>query len=239
MHMMISVTGRVSLASFLLSWAVFFGGAASTLAQTPPAAVVKPGPGITLPVVVSEVKPSYPADAMAVGAEGSVELECVVNTDGSVGDVRVVRPLYPLLDEAALAAIKQWRFKPGLREGQPVPVLVTVEMTFTFANGSGPRLDSPGVFKPGPDVTAPRLLSEVKPVYTPAAKQAGIEGVVVIECVVLADGAVGRIRVTKSLTPELDVEAVKALKKWRFLPGRRAGEAVPVQVVAELAFALQ
>ena len=59
----------------------------------------------------------------------------VVNTDGTVSDVKVVRSLDTLdgLDGEAVNAFRQWRFSPGTRQGQPVPVLVSVEMTFTVA----------------------------------------------------------------------------------------------------------
>ena len=61
-------------------------------------------------------------------------LECVVNTDGSVGDVKVVQSLDAEhgLNEEAIKAAKQWRFVPGSRDGQPVPVLITIEMAFAM-----------------------------------------------------------------------------------------------------------
>ena len=54
--------------------------------------------------------------------------------DGSVGDVQVVRSLDPTfgLDQEAIKAARQWRFAPGTRLGEPVPVLVTIELTFTL-----------------------------------------------------------------------------------------------------------
>jgi TonB family protein len=65
-----------------------------------------------------------------------VQLECVVLPDGSVGEVRVTRSLDPVfgLDQKAIVAAKQWRFVPGkLRQtGQPVSVLVLIELTFTL-----------------------------------------------------------------------------------------------------------
>ncbi len=94
----------------------------------------KPGAGITLPRVLREVKPQYTADAMRAKVQGSVWLECIVMPDGSVGDVRVTRSLDPIfgLDQEAIKAAKQWRFSPGLRQGEPVPVIITIELTFTL-----------------------------------------------------------------------------------------------------------
>ena len=94
----------------------------------------RPGAGITLPVVLREVKPAYTADAMRAKVQGSVWLECIVLPDGSVGEVRVTRSLDPIfcLDQEAIKAAKMWRFRPGMRQGDPVPVIITIELTFTL-----------------------------------------------------------------------------------------------------------
>ncbi len=96
--------------------------------------VYRPGNGVELPRILREVKPQYTADAMRAKVQGVVELECVVLPDGSVGDVRVTHSLDPVfgLDEEAIKAVKQWRFAPGTRLGQPVAVLVGIELTFTL-----------------------------------------------------------------------------------------------------------
>ena len=94
----------------------------------------RPGSGITLPRVLREVKPAYTADAMRAKVQGSVWLECIVMPDGSVGDVKVTRSLDPIfgLDQEAIKAAKMWKFAPGMRQGEPVPVIITIELTFTL-----------------------------------------------------------------------------------------------------------
>jgi periplasmic protein TonB len=96
--------------------------------------VYRPGNGVTLPRVLREVKPQYTSDAMRAKVQGTVLLECVVRTDGSVTDVQVVRSLDSTfgLDQEAVKAAGQWRFQPGTRMGEPVAVLVTIELTFTL-----------------------------------------------------------------------------------------------------------
>ena len=96
--------------------------------------VYRPGNGVTLPRVIKEVKPQYTSDAMRAKVQGLVLLECVVRSDGSVGNVQVVRSLDPTfgLDQEAVNAARQWRFAPGTRMGEPVAVLVTIELTFTL-----------------------------------------------------------------------------------------------------------
>jgi TonB family protein len=94
----------------------------------------RPGNGVQLPQPLREVKPQYTADAMRAKVQGTVLLECVVLPDGSVGSVEVVRSLDSTfgLDQEAIKAAKQWRFRPGTRFGEPVAVLVTIELTFTL-----------------------------------------------------------------------------------------------------------
>ncbi|MSO29571.1 MAG: energy transducer TonB [Acidobacteria bacterium] len=94
----------------------------------------RPGNGVLLPKVLREVKPQYTADAMRAKVQGTVLLECVVNPDGTVGSVEVVKSLDRAfgLDGEAVKAAKQWRFAPGTRFGEPVAVLVTIELTFTL-----------------------------------------------------------------------------------------------------------
>jgi protein TonB len=96
--------------------------------------VYRPGNGVTLPRVLHEERPQYTSDAMRAKVQGTVLLECVVKPDGSVGDVQVIRSLDPTfgLDQQAVVAARKWRFAPGTRLGEPVPVLITIELTFTL-----------------------------------------------------------------------------------------------------------
>ena len=96
--------------------------------------VYRPGSGVTNPKLLVEVKPTYTADAMRAKIQGVVTLEAVVMPDGTVGNVQIVRSLDPTfgLDQEAIKTVKRWRFAPGTRMGQPVPVLVEIEMTFTL-----------------------------------------------------------------------------------------------------------
>ena len=94
----------------------------------------QPGNGVTSPRILREVKPQYTSDAMRAKVQGTVLVACVVRADGTVGDVQIVRSLDPTfgLDLQAIAAVKQWRFAAGTRLGEPVPVRITIELTFTL-----------------------------------------------------------------------------------------------------------
>jgi periplasmic protein TonB len=89
-------------------------------------------------------------------------------------------------------------------------------------------------------VTSPVLVREYKPNYTAEALRRKIEGIVELGAVVLEDGTVGDVVVTKSLDKEygLDDEAVKTLKKWLFKPGTKDGKPVAVRVAVEMTFTI-
>ena len=101
-------------------------------------------------------------------------------------------------------------------------------------------LPAPAFYRVGQDgSTFPKLLHEAKPHYTAEAMQAKIQGTVLMECVVQPEGICNSVRVTRSLEPGLDKEAMKAVQDWRFEPGKRQGKAVPVLVTIEMAFTLR
>jgi protein TonB len=98
-----------------------------------------------------------------------------------------------------------------------------------------------GYYRPGNGVISPRLLQEVKPGYTGEAMRAKIQGVVLMEAVVMPDGSIGPVTITRSLDPTfgLDQEAIRTVRKWRFAPGTRFGKPVPVLVEIEMTFTLR
>jgi TonB family protein len=99
---------------------------------------------------------------------------------------------------------------------------------------------APAFYRVGQEGTSfPKLLHEAKPNYTAEAMLAKIQGTVLMECVVQPDGVCNSVRVTRSLEPGLDREAMNALQSWRFEPGRREGKPVPVLVTIEMAFTLR
>lgn len=105
--------------------------AADPAAYPPGQAPVRVGGNIKVPTKIKNVAPVYPAEAQANGITGLVVLETVIDTDGNVYSARVLRSV-PLLDEAAMEAVKQWKFTPTLLDGVPVPVMMTVTVNFTL-----------------------------------------------------------------------------------------------------------
>ena len=92
-------------------------------------APVRPGPKVRPPARVRDAAPIYPAIAQQAHVSGTVIIEAMIDVDGRVRSARVLRSI-PLLDEAALAAVRQWEYTPTLLNGTPVAVIMTVTVTF-------------------------------------------------------------------------------------------------------------
>ena len=115
-----------------------------------------------------------------------------------------------------------------------------------IGSGTGPGLGvgsgggtGGGVYRPGGRVSPPTLLLQVKPIYSDEAMRLKIQGSVLLEAMVQRDGTTRDIRVIRSLDPGLDRQAVLAVEKWRFNPGRRDGEPMDVLVTIVLDFRIQ
>ncbi len=96
-----------------------------------PSAPVRVGGNIKPPTKIRDVRPIYPADAQAAGVTGVVIIEATIDPAGRVSDAKVLRSI-PILDQAAIDAVRQWEFEPTLLNGAPVPVIMTVTVNFTL-----------------------------------------------------------------------------------------------------------
>jgi TonB family protein len=88
------------------------------------------GQPLSAPVATSKVDPAYPAELMRNGVEGTVVLYAVIHKDGTVGEVRVLRGLQTKLDENARIALSRWKFRPGMKNGEPVELEAVVQIPF-------------------------------------------------------------------------------------------------------------
>ena len=112
-------------------------GGLGTLEPTPPAPPPPPRPteavrlhsGITAPQKVINVAPIYPSLAQQTHVQGVVIIEATIDVNGNVVEAKVLRAA-PLLEEAALTAVRQWKFTPALLNGVPIPVIMTVTVNF-------------------------------------------------------------------------------------------------------------
>jgi TonB family protein len=224
-----------------------------------PANAVRVGGAIKPPARIKDVKPVFPEAAQTERLQGVVILEVLINEEGKVQATRVLRSI-PLLDEPATTAVRGWEFTPTLLKGVPVPVVMAVTVNFTLTGGSSesgasPKVPPPpppapkvvgsgaaggvtgGVARVGGTVPPPTKIVDVRPVYPPEAKEAGIQGVVIIETTIDRDGKVRDTKVLRSV-PQLDQAAVDAVRQWEFTPTVVDGAAVPVIMTVTVSFKL-
>lgn len=92
--------------------------------------VFKIGGGVSAPQLVMKVEPEYSEEARKAKFQGTVVLYVVVDEKGNPRDLKVIRALGLGLDQKAIEAVQKWRFKPGLKDGKPVPVAAQIEVNF-------------------------------------------------------------------------------------------------------------
>ena len=90
------------------------------------------GGGITAPILVNEVLPEYSEEGRKARFQGTVVLNTIIREDGSVQVMRIVRGIGFGLDQNAINAVLQWKFKPARRNGKPVAAFMNVEVSFNL-----------------------------------------------------------------------------------------------------------
>ena len=223
-------------------------------------------PGLVKPRLLKQVPPNYPSVAKNASVAGDVELEAVVKADGTIGDVRIVKSLDTRfgLDDEAVRVAKLWLFAPARKDGFPVPVIVTIVVQFKLRAGpstGGAALGVPsGTFtasagqagpdesdleffrgtyrKSDPGVAEPKVKKTVPPRHPRGGS--GPAGQVELDAIVLPDGTVGKVRVSRSMDKQIGIEgfdaaAIDAAKQWVFDPGTKDGvaSAIAIKLVIE------
>jgi protein TonB len=178
----------------------FVLAASSVAAQTAPVRVGY----VASPAIASRVDPVYPDAAHAAGVAGTVRVQVEVNVDGTVQDVQLVTSI-PLLDQAALDAVRQWTFKPTLLNGKPTAAVMEIDVNV------------PNIVRVGGAIRAPIKIAHADPIYPPEAQAAGIQGIVILELMISPEGRVEGTRVLRSV-PALDDAASAAVRQWMFTP---------------------
>jgi TonB family protein len=197
--------------------------------------------------LIHKVKPEYPEQAKRECIEGTVKLTITVNEEGLVYKVETDPENNPILEKAAIAAAKKWRYNPILLNGMTTPVIATI--TIAFPSKDTPPPDrAPAASKVRVPQSKPiplvdpfpssKLIHKVEPVYPEAARKAGVQGRVNLAIIINEEGFVREVRVISG-HPLLDEAAIAAIKQWRYQPTTLYGEPVPVQETVIINFNLK
>jgi TonB family protein len=220
---------------------------------------VRIGGDVKAPERIKYVPPVYPEIAKTARVSGVVILEALISPSGDVADARVLRSI-PLLDQAAIDAVRQWKYATTTLNGMPVPVVLTVTVNFTIDNmpsetvvtNTAPmRSDVTPFTEPiaaewkgappirvGGDTKAPERVRYVPPVYPIEAQRSKISGMVIIQAIIDENGDVALAKVLKSV-PLLDSAALDAVNQWRYTPTLVNGVPVPVVMTVTVNFTLR
>lgn len=225
-----------------------------------------PGGATALMKFISE-NVRYPEAAHKAGTQGRVIVEFIVEKDGTLSNIKVVKSVSPELDGEAIRVMSTMSaWVPGKQKGEPVRVKFTVPVMFRLSGGpaaqeikdsklsevvvvgyGGKEGPAPVVFEVveqmpkfpgGIDGIVQYLARSMK--YPVVAQESKTEGRVIVQMVINKEGQVTSTRVIKSVSPELDAEAIRvvsSMPKWE--PGMQRGQAVNVRYTLPITFRLE
>ena len=192
------------------------------------------------PKLLKEVAPVYPEAARKARVQGLVILEIKSDETGNVVDVRILRSI-PLLDQAAIEAVKQWKYEPLIVDGKARSVIFTVTVNFILKDGGASKsLEkfAQGAVKAEGEIQPPAQIKDVMPAYPEAARQAQVQGTVILSVRTDEAGHVADVMVLRSI-PLLDQAAIDAVRQWAYEPKIIDGKAVPVVFTVTVRFVLK
>lgn len=234
----------------------------------PPGTYQANTPDLIDPVLEKRVAAVFPEAAKQGKLRATLTVRTIIGADGTIKDAWIAgAEVYPDMtgkdpkrldamsaslgfDDAAIEAAKQWVFGAAKLHGRQVPVGWTIVFEFEEGVAAVGRLSPPLAPPPNPDfakgirdamargIAAPAILERVDPTYPASALRAKIQGEVWMRAVVLQDGSIGDVQITKSLDREhgMDDAAVAAAKKWKFKPATENGTPIPVVVTITMEF---
>jgi TonB family protein len=209
--------------------------------------------------LITKVPPVYPPVARQARIQGAVILKVEINKSGDVESMQLVSG-HPLLAPAAIEAVKQWKYKPFLLNGDPVAVETNVTVSFTLAGGvmgsvpGGLPDGEKGGIAPSTEGDTPHpavpqrvrvsqgvsqglLLTKVPPEYPPDAKDQHIQGVVLLKVTIDKEGNVANIQLISG-HPLLAPPAIEAVKQWKYKPFLLNQTPVEVETQVQVNFTL-
>lgn len=232
-------------------------------AQEPPSKSAQVDPDAMQGLLIRRVAPVYPPLARAARVQGTVVLNVIINKSGDVSDVKLLSG-HPMLAPAAIDAVNQWKYRPYEKDGEPVEIQTTVQVNFKIADNppTGVAGDMPGGPRPGQTLTGQvhvceppasgsqpghvrvsagvmraMVLSKVQPEYPRDAKDAHIEGTVLLDVEISKSGSVCDIALISG-HPLLAPAAIDAVRQWTYRPYLLNGHPVEVETQAQVNFQL-
>ena len=203
--------------------------------------VIRAKGDIIPPKLIDMVEPVYPDKARKKGIEGTVILECTVDEKGKVIDAKILRSI-PGLDQAAIDAVRKWTYEPVVVNGKPSKIIFTATVSFRLKDDETldkkiREFEKDAVRAEG-DIMPPKLVEQVDPIYPAAARDARIQGTVILSVKADEQGRIIDVLILRSV-PELDEAAVAAVRQWQYEPLRIDGKPKKVVFTVTVRFQLK
>lgn len=198
--------------------------------------------GVAQRLLLHSVEPEYPGELENSGDSGEVLVRVVIDNHGDTSKVISISSVDPKISEAAVKAVKQWKFNPYLLNGKPVEVETTVSVPYNF--GAQAMTPSPNPSASPTPVTRLLILPAVAdgnaikkegPRYPLEAKKKHISGKVILGYVIDRAGEVEDLTVVSG-DPILAQAALEAVQQWKYRPFLLNGEPVEVETKAKITF---
>jgi TonB family protein len=195
--------------------------------------------------IVSKVAPNYPPLARQARIEGTVFLRADIDKDGNVEKMDLISG-HPMLSPAAVEAVKQWKYEPYIVDGNVLPVETIIRVSFALEGGSGaadpnsppaPRIATPLRIRVSQGVSSRLIVKKVNPVYPEGARQARIQGLVLMKALIDKEGNVAKLELISG-HPMLADAAMEAVRQWKYKPYLLNGQLLEVDTQIQVNFTL-
>lgn len=215
---------------------IVVGGAGGVSIEELERGAIKAVGEIKPPELIKKVDPVYPELARRAKVEGNVILNVRTDEEGRVDQIKVAQSRDPLLNRAAIDAVRQWQYQPFYYKGKLYPILFTVTIRFKLTDTE--IEEEQGDKEEEVPTIRPQLIRRVEPIYPERARRAGIEGIVVLKIGTDLEGNVTSIVVLRSESTILNQAAIEAVEQWKYQPVYHNGRPIPVVTTVTVKFKL-
>ncbi len=180
--------------------------------------------------ITHRVPPVYPEEAKKSLIQGDVVLTATISKEGDIIDLKVVSG-HPLLADASTEAVKQWKYRPYLLNGEPIEIETTVIVKYHLQ----PNSPKPERLRVSSGVAESMLKHRVEPNYPRVAKENHIQGDVVLAVLISTEGNVTNVR-TITGDPLLVDASTEAVKQWKYRPYLLSGKPIELETTINFKF---
>lgn len=201
--------------------------------------------GVMIGLLISRVNPEYPPLARQARIQGKVLLKALISKNGDVENLELISG-HPMLAPSAMEAVKQWKYRPYLLNGEPVEVETQVQVNFTLSEepvlltetqGDDTHPPLPRRVRVSSGFAQTLILTRVNPQYPQDARDQRIQGLVVLKVIIDQEGNVSNVDLISG-HPLLVPAAIEAVKQWKYKPYLLNSEPIPVETQVQVSFTL-